>query len=488
MTERIRKAVLREKITSAEEAARLIPDNAVVGVGGYTSAGCPKATLCALAAAHQDDGFHISVVSGSTIGTLDTMLAEAGILERRTPMIESRELSAQINAGCVAYVEQQMGRMPRLLAQEAFGTLDVVIVEATAITEEGYLIPTTAVGMAPTLLAHAKRIIVEVNTAQPLWLEGMHDIYSPRPNEPIPLCHVSERIGEPYIRVDNSRIAAIVLTDKPDEIKKSPPATQQQRQITENLLSFLEGECSRRRWYELPPLQTGFGSLAAEIAASLGWSDLGAVRVFCGGAQEESLLLTEKGRTATISCGSIQLTEAVASLLERDPSARGRVLLRNGEITNSGEVISRMGLIALNSGIEADIYGNVNASHIAGSKVVNGLGGGAGFAENAALSILLLPAESKGGAISNIVPMVTHQDIGEHDVDVLITEYGVADLRGLSDVERAHTIIDNCAGSYKTALSDYLRRAEAMGGHHPVILREAFSWHLRLAEKGTMKE
>lgn len=488
MKERIRKAALREKIMSADKAASLIPNDAVVGVGGYTSAGYPKATLCALAAAHQNDGFHISVVSGSTIGTLDTLLAEAGILKRRTPMTESRALSAQINAGCVAYVEQQMGKMPRLLAQEAFGALDVVIVEAAAITEDGYLIPTTAVGMAPTMLAHSRRVIVEVNTAQPLWLEGMHDIYYPQPNEPIPLCHVSQRIGEPYIRVDNSRIAAIVLTDEPDEIKRVPPATQQQRRITDHLLAFLQDERHRQHWCELPPIQTGFGSLAAEIAASLGRSDLGAVSVFCGGTQEESLLLIEEGRTVAISCGSIQLTAAVASLLERDQAARDRVLLRNGEITNSSEVISRMGLIALNSGIEADIYGNVNASHIAGSRVVNGLGGGAGFAENAALSILLLPAESKGGAISNIVPMVTHQDIGEHDVDVLITEYGTADLRGLSDVERAHTIIDNCTGSYRTALSDYLRRAEAMGGHHPVVLREAFSWHLRLAEKGTMRE
>ena len=62
------------------------------------------------------------------------------------------------------------------------------------------------------------------------------------------------------------------------------------------------------------------------------------------------------------------------------------------------ETIGRMGIIALTSGIEMDMYGNVNSSHIAGTQVVNGLGGGANFAENAALSILLMPSENKGGA------------------------------------------------------------------------------------------
>lgn len=66
-----------------------------------------------------------------------------------------------------------------------------------------------------------------------------------------------------------------------------------------------------------------------------------------------------------------------------------RSVLRNIEITNAGEVIQRLGVFAINSAIETDIYGNVNSSHIAGNRVVNGIGGGANFAQNAELSILV---------------------------------------------------------------------------------------------------
>ena len=134
-----------------------------------------------------------------------------------------------------------------------------------------------------------------------------------------------------------------------------------------------------------------------------------------------------------------------------------------------------------------DIYGNVNSSHISGSRVVNGLGGGANFAENAGLSVLMLASEGKQGAISTIVPMVSHQDICEHDIDVVITEHGIADLRGKTDIERARTIIENCSGSYKDQLRSYFNRAAAAGGHHPILLREALSWHTALAENGTMR-
>ena len=84
------------------------------------------------------------------------------------------------------------------------------------------------------------------------------------------------------------------------------------------------------------------------------------------------------------------------------------------------------------------------------------------------------------------MPMVSHQDISEHDIDVVVTENGVADLRGKSDTERAREIIENCAGAYKDQLRSYLDRAAAAGGHHPVLLDEALSWHIRLKKTGSM--
>jgi Acetyl-CoA hydrolase/transferase C-terminal domain len=63
---------------------------------------------------------------------------------------------------------------------------------------------------------------------------------------------------------------------------------------------------------------------------------------------------------------------------------------------------------------------------------MNGFGGSGDFARNAYLSIFIVPSTAKGGSISTIVPMVTHVDHIEHDVQIIVTEHGLADLRGSS--------------------------------------------------------
>ena len=123
-------------------------------------------------------------------------------------------------------------------------------------------------------------------------------------------------------------------------------------------------------------------------------------------------------------------------------------------------MIRRLGVIAMNGLIEADIYGNVNSTHIMGTSIMNGIGGSGDFARNAYLSIFMTPSTAKGGAISCIVPMVTHVDHTEHDVQVIVTEQGLADLRGLSPKQRAKVIIENCAHPiFKPALNEYFERA-----------------------------
>jgi succinyl-CoA:acetate CoA-transferase len=89
--------------------------------------------------------------------------------------------------------------------------------------------------------------------------------------------------------------------------------------------------------------------------------------------------------------------------------------------------------------------------------------------------MFMAPSTAKGGAISTVVPMVSHVDHTEHEVQVLVTEHGVADLRGLAPRQRARLVIENCAHpDYRPALRDYLRRAEAKGGHTPHLLQEVF--------------
>lgn len=486
MESRIRSAGLRSLVKQAAEASEVIKNGMTVAVGGYTSCGYPKAVIRALAErANSGEQLRLSVVSGSNNGVVDTILAEASIVARRAPMIESKVIAGQINKGSVSYCEQQMNKMPHLLRAEAFGHIDVAVVEAVAVNSEGSFVPSSSVGFVPLLVQLADKVIIEVNAAMPGQLEGMHDIYMPD-GGPIPIVSAGQRIGAASVPCDIRKISAIVMSDEPDEVAALAPVKPEQAAIADNLFNFLELEMKRRGIKQLPPVQTGFGNLAAEIVNALGRSNFSDISFFGGVAQEANIKLAASGKAKAVSCGSVKMSSEVKRLIEENEDVRRRVVIRNGEITNNSEVIARLAPITLTSGIEMDIYGNVNSSHISGSKIVNGLGGGANFAANAGLSVMMIVSTGKGGAISTIVPMVSHQDISEHDIDVVVTENGVADLRGKSDVERAREIIENCAGAYKDQLRSYLERAVAAGGHHPVLLDEALSWHIRLKQTGSM--
>jgi len=337
----------------------------------------------------------------------------------------------------------------------------------------------------------ADQIIVEINAAQPEVLRDLHDIYIPAAapdTQPIPLVSANQRIGESGIPVDPKKIGHIVETDLPERLGPQPAGTAVTKSIAGHLFNFLELEV--RKTGHLPPIQTGFGSIADSIADAFQHSSFRNLQFFCGGITEPVLELLVSGKATALSTGGLGMSERVEQILDETPNLSDHLVIRNGDISNSAEVIGRLGLVALNTGIEMDVYGNVNSSHIAGSRVVNGIGGGASFAQNAGLSVMLIPSVAKGGAISNIVPMVSHQDIGEHDVDVVVTEHGVADLRGLDDGERADAIVAHCASdAYRGQLAAYLKTArEQCGGHHPQLPEVAFGWYRRLKEEGTMLE
>jgi succinyl-CoA:acetate CoA-transferase len=202
------------------------------------------------------------------------------------------------------------------------------------------------------------------------------------------------------------------------------------------------------------------------------------------------LRLLETGQLTVASATALHLSsEAHDEFTSRLPYYRQRVILRPQEISNHPEIIRRLGCLAINGMVEADIYGNVNSSHIMGTRIQNGIGGSGDFARNAYLSIFVSPSVAKGGAISSIVPMASHVDHTEHDVHVIVTEQGVADLRGLAPRRRARKIIDNCAHpDFRAALDDYFQRALATsyGKHTPHLLHEALAWHSRFLTDGTM--
>ena len=456
-------------------------------------AGYPKAVVESLLQRKQSgEDLSLNLITGANVPWLDETLGVEKIITRRAPMVASRTLAAQANDGSLSYVEQQMSKMPRLLRNSSFGEIDVAVVEALGFDEDGDLIPSSSVGMNHYLMDAADQIIVEINGAQPEVLRNLHDVYipaAPPDTQPIPLVRTNQRIGKAGIQVDPKKIRYIVETDIPERMGPQPSGTALTSSIADHLLNFLELEV-RKTGGHLPPIQTGFGSIADSVADGFQRSGLRNLQFFCGGTTEPVLELLVSGKATAISTGGLGMSERVEQILNDTPNLRDHLVIRNGDITNSAEVIGRLGLVALNTGIEIDIYGNVNSSHIAGSRVVNGIGGGATFAQNAGLSVILIPSTAKGGAISNIVPMVSHQDISEHDVDVVVTEHGIADLRGLDDGERADAIITHCASeAYKGQLTAYMQTArDQCGGHHPQLPEAAFGWYRRLKEEGTMLE
>jgi succinyl-CoA:acetate CoA-transferase len=494
-SERIRLKSLLDKVVSAEEAARFIKNGMTIGMSGFTRAGEAKAVPLALAERAAREELKITLMTGASLGNdLDKILTQAGVLARRLPFQSDPGLRRAINAGEVMFIDQHLSETVELLRSRQIGPVDIAVLEAVAITAEGGIIPTTSLGNSATFGILAEKVIVEINLTQPLALEGIHDVYIPtrRPfREPIPVLAPESRVGLPFIPIDPTKIVAIVLTKKLDSASTILPPDSETRQIAGHLIEFLSHEVKQGRLsFQLPPLQAGIGTIANGVLHGLIDSPFHGLKMYSEVLQDSVFDLFDAGKLDFASCSSITVSETrYHDVLPVIDKYKSRLILRPQEISNHPEVIRRLGLICINTALECDIYGNINSTHVNGTHMVNGIGGSGDFARNASYAVFVTKSLAKNGNISSIVPMVTHVDHNEHDVDLIVTEVGLADLRGLAPRERARTIIDNCAHPiYRDGLRDYFERALQRGGHTPHLLEEAFSWHDAYRKHGTMKD
>jgi len=500
-TSRIQCAALRSKIMSATEAAALIPSGVNVGMSGFTGAGYPKVVPSALAKRIMDANVHgkkfkIGVWTGaSTAPDLDGALAMVDGVEMRLPYQSDPTCRKRINAGEMEYIDIHLSHVAQFVWFGFLGKLDVAVVEVAGVLEDGRLIPTSSVGNNKTWLEQADKIILEVNSWQNLHLEGMHDIYYgtnvPPHRLPIPLVRPNDRIGEPYFRCDPNKVIAVVETHHPDRNSAFTPPDANSRQIAGHIMEFLEHEVKKGRLpVDLLPLQSGVGNIANAVMAGLDEGPFNNLTAYTEVLQDGMLQMIKSGKLNCASATAFSLSpEALAELNADLERYRDSIILRPQEISNHPEVIRRLGVISMNGMIEADIYGNVNSTHLMGTQIMNGIGGSGDFARNAFLSMFMTPSTAKNGQISCIVPMVSHVDHTEHDVQILVTEQGLADLRGLSPKQRAKVVIENCAHpDFRPALRDYYKRAlnQAAGKQTPHLLDEALSWHLRYLREGRM--
>jgi succinyl-CoA:acetate CoA-transferase len=485
---------LQSRIMSADEAATFVQAGDNVGMSGFTGAGYPKAVPQALArrieAAHAaGQPFKLGVWTGaSTAPELDGALAKVNGIELRLPYQSDPECRQRINDGRMEYIDLHLSNVAQHAWFGFLGPLDVAVIEVTAIEADGSLVPSTSVGNNKTWIDLADRVIIEVNLRQNPALTGMHDIYYgtrlPPHRQPIPLTQVADRIGQPTLRCDPAKVVAVVLTDAPDRNSAFAPPDETSQRIAGHLLDFLQHEVRRGRLpAQLLPLQSGVGNTANAVLAGLGAGPFENLSAYTEVLQDGMLALLRSGRLSQVSATALSLSDEGAAAFNADIARlRQRIVLRPQEISNHPELVRRLGVIAMNGMIEADLYGNVNSTHVLGSRIMNGIGGSGDFARNGYLSIFMSASTAKHGALSCIVPMVPHVDHTEHDVQVLVTEQGLADLRGLSPKQRARVVIEHCAHpDFRPALRDYLQRAldQGPGRHTPHLLQEAFAWHLR---------
>lgn len=494
-------SLVNDKKMTAEEAAECIQNGDVVGASGFTPAGYPKAIPVALAkrarALHEKgEEFRISLYTGASTGDqLDGELARAHAVKKRLPYQSNKDMRNAINSGEVEFVDFHLSHVAQYLRYGFIDKCTVAIVEAVEVTDDGRIYLTTSGGMSATFLNNADKIFVELNSHFNIGLKGFHDVYLPKSppyRAPIPVYGPGDRVGTPYVKVDPSKIVGIVPTHEPDVNAGFREPDEASRLMAGHVIDFLKAEEKAGRMPRHLPYQSGVGNVAnAVLAGFAAHPDIEPVALYTEVMQDSVFQLIEADRLSMASTCSLTLSEEGQKKFNAHiDELKSKIVIRQQEMSNNPEIIRRLGVVSMNTALEMDLFGHVNSTHVVGSKMMNGIGGSGDFCRNAYISIFMTPSIAKNGDISAIVPMVSHVDHNEHSVQVVVTEQGLADLRGLSPVAKARRIIEKCVHpDYKGLLNDYLTMGleKAPSKHTPHVLAHAFDFHQRLIETGSMK-
>ena len=485
------------KFITADEAAALVQHNDNVGFSGFTPAGCPKVVPGAIARRAEAEHaagrpFKIGMFTGASTGDrLDGALARAEAVKFRTPYQSNKDMRTGINAAANPYFDMHLSMVAQELRYGFLGKVDVAIVEAADVTEDGEIVPTCGVGILPTICRLADKIIVELNDKHPKEIRGMHDLAEPLDpphRRDIAIYSPSDRVGDTCIKVDPAKIVGVVRTSEPNDDGGFAPLDEVTQAIGNNVAQFLVSEMEAGRLpKEFLPLQSGVGNVANAVLGALGDNDkIPAFNVYTEVIQDAVIALMKKGRVKFASGCSLSVSRPVIQDIYANLDFfKDKLLLRPQEYSNNPEIVRRLGIITINTALEADIFGNVNSTHVNGTRMMNGIGGSGDFARNGYLSIFTTPSTAKDGKISAFVPMVSHLDHSEHSVKIIITEYGIADLRGKSPRQRAEEIIEKCVHpDYRPLLREYLELG--VKGQTPQDLECCFAFHQEIAASGDM--
>lgn len=330
----------------------------------------------------------------------------------------------------------------------------------------------------------------------------MHDITNcdlPPNRRPLLVNRVDDRIGTLALPIDFDKVIGVIESQMIDNTTPNDPQDEVSQRISEHILEFLKFEVkSGRLPSSLLPLQSGIGNIANAIVGGLANGPFKNVTVWTEVVQDTFLDFFDQDKLAFASATSIRFSPPGFERFYKNwDKYKDKILLRSQLVSNSPEIIRRLGVVAMNTPVEFDIYGHANSTCVQGSKMLNGLGGSADFLRNAKISIMhtpsVRPSKTDPLGITSVVPMCSHVDQTEHDLDVFVTEQGLADVRGLAPRDRAKVIIEKCAHpEYKPILMDYynysLQRCLKNGSaHEPHTLSKVFKMFTNFEENGTMR-
>jgi len=306
--------------------------------------------------------------------------------------------------------------------------IDVVLLQA-ARDAAGVLRIGPNVDFAAAALAAASRLAVEVNTA------------------------LRPPAGAPAL--DEARIDLLFESERSVPVMATPAIDDAAAAIGAHVAGLInDGDC----------LQTGIGGIPAAILARLanhndlglhgGLLDDGGMRLIQAGNVTGERKAIDTGVHVTgMALGSADLL----AWLAETPSVR----FQGANYTHEVAVISQLAnFVSINSALEVDLYGQVNAEY-AGGRQLSGTGGSVDFMRAAAASkggrsIVAMNATARGGSVSRIVPRVELVTALRTDVDMVVTEFGVARLKGRSNAARAEALISIAAPEFRQQLRDRL--------------------------------
>ena len=409
LQDRVRCKSLLNKVMKPEDTVQFFKPGMNLGWSGFTPAGYPKVVPIAVADHVEKNNLQgkwkFNLFIGASVGAeTEDRWATLDMIDRRWPYQTGKNIAKGINEGRIRMGDKHLSLFAQDLGYGFYtkdsetGKLDLAIIEVSAITEDGGLVPTSSCGVIPEILMVCDKVIIEVNTGQPSF-EGIHDLVScntPPNRQILGITKAGERIGSTSIPCDPSKIIAVVESKLRDKGRAFTDMDATSEAIAAHIIDFFSNEVKAGRLPKnLLPLQSGVGSIANAVVGGLAKGPFYNLSVYTEVLQDTMLDLFDSGRLDSASSCSLSLSEnpGFPRFFDNWDKYFSKITLRPLSISNAPEPIRRLGCIAMNTPVEIDMYAHANSTLVGGTRMINGLGGSGDFLRNGFLKIMHTPVE-----------------------------------------------------------------------------------------------